>query len=146
MSELIVTRDALCELIPHAGDMCLLDGVEFWDEADIRCISLSHRRASNPLRAGGCLSAVYAVEYGAQAMAVHGALMSGAAPVHGYLAGLREVKLHCERLDTVDGALHVFARRLVGGSSSFLYEFTLTGRDMLVATGRLAVVGSGEHP
>ena len=62
--------------IPHQGSMCLLDYVEAWDRERIRCRASSHRAADNPLRAYGRLGAACGIEYAAQAMAVHGALLA----------------------------------------------------------------------
>ena len=54
-------------LIPHAGLMCLLDRVLQWDDESIVCVSQTHRDSNNPLRRDRRLSALHAVEYGAQA-------------------------------------------------------------------------------
>ena len=67
--------------IPHKGRMCLLDEVLSWDAAHIRCRSASHTSASNPLRLHGRLGAACGIEYAAQAMAVHGALIAASAPL-----------------------------------------------------------------
>ncbi|UCE90426.1 MAG: hypothetical protein JSW10_06340, partial [Pseudomonadota bacterium] len=71
-----IERDELCSLIPHAGTMCLLHTVEQWDEVSIVCTAISHHEADNPLCSKGALGAVHALEYGAQAMAVHGGLLA----------------------------------------------------------------------
>jgi len=55
-----VTREEIAGLIPHAGAMCLLDGVLQWDESRIRCVSRSHQAPDNPMRDGGRLAAVCA--------------------------------------------------------------------------------------
>jgi predicted hotdog family 3-hydroxylacyl-ACP dehydratase len=62
------------ELVPHAGKMCLLERVVDCDTASIRCETRSHLDRANPLRRNGHLSSVCAIEYAAQAMALHGAL------------------------------------------------------------------------
>jgi predicted hotdog family 3-hydroxylacyl-ACP dehydratase len=67
---------AICARLPHAGRMCLLERLESWDGDSITCIATSHRDADNPLRRGGRLHAVAGVEYAAQAMALHGSLLS----------------------------------------------------------------------
>jgi len=56
--------------------MCLLDEVLSWNATRVQCRSSTHRDASNPLRNRGCLAAVCGIEYAAQAMAVHGALIA----------------------------------------------------------------------
>ncbi|MBV8403145.1 MAG: 3-hydroxylacyl-ACP dehydratase, partial [Gammaproteobacteria bacterium] len=102
--------------IPHKGRMCLLDEVLSWDAGRIRCRSASHRARDNPLRAHGRLGAACGIEYAAQAMAVHGALIASSAPLAstvavsvrgsiasmGYLASVRNVALHVSRLDDLE--------------------------------------------
>ena len=56
--------------------MCLLDAVLDWDDARITCRATSHADPANPLRADGRLGAANGIEYAAQAMAVHGALLA----------------------------------------------------------------------
>ena len=72
-------HDWIARHIPHQDGMCLLDAVESWDEQRILCRSTSHRSPHNPLRSGERLSAICGVEYAAQSMAIHGALLLGAA-------------------------------------------------------------------
>lgn len=128
--------------IPHQGSMCLLDAVDAWDEDTIRCHATSHRRADHPLREAWGLPAASAVEYAAQAMAVHGALLArpGEAPRAGYLASVRSVELSTDRLDTVDGTLDIVAERLTGNDNQVLYTFTVTGAGRILARGRAAVI------
>jgi len=71
-----ISKQELCQLIPHDGVMCLLDGVEHWDDEVIHCWSESHLDQGNPLRGPSGLPAMHALEYGAQAMAVHGGLLA----------------------------------------------------------------------
>lgn len=65
-------------LIPHQGGMCLLDCVIEWSDQRIHARTDSHRSTDNPLRSDGILRAVHLCEYGAQSMAVHGALLARA--------------------------------------------------------------------
>jgi predicted hotdog family 3-hydroxylacyl-ACP dehydratase len=73
---MLIEKSEIRCLIPHAGTMCLLDGVEAWDMRSIVCVSSTHRSVANPLRRDGRLSALHAFEYGAQAAAVHGGLLA----------------------------------------------------------------------
>ena len=75
----MIDKSEIRRLIPHSGTMCLLDGVVRWDDDSIVCITNTHRDANNPLRRDGQLSAVHALEYGAQAAAIHGGLRARAA-------------------------------------------------------------------
>ena len=90
---MLIDKARIAALIPHRGAMCLLDRVEHWNADSIRCIARNHREATNPLRHDGTLSAVSAIEYAAQAMAVHGGLAAGNGeqPRTGYLVSLRDV-------------------------------------------------------
>jgi predicted hotdog family 3-hydroxylacyl-ACP dehydratase len=134
--------------IPHQGRMCLLDGVLSWDAIRIRCRATSHRLEDNPLRAHGRLGAACGVEYAAQAMAVHGAIMadtSGTPARAGLLTSVRNLVLRVTRLDDLDTELIASAERLAGDEGSTLYEFTLSsgGRELL--SGRAGIVFGGER-
>ena len=132
---------ALCALIPHHGNMCLLDGVESWNENRIVCISNSHANVGNPLRKNGRLHALIGIEYAAQAMAVHGALLTqDGAPRPGYLAGLREIQLFAQTLDYPQAMLRVEAERLMGDSQHLLYQFQLYADTVKIISGRTAVI------
>ncbi len=128
--------------IPHQGDMCLLDAVVDWSEAAISCIANSHADPANPLRADGRLGAAAGIEYAAQAMAIHGALLAGSdgAPRQGYLTSVRGVTLHVARLDDLPGSLDVHAERLSGDASNVLYQFSVSHAGRCLLAGRAAVV------
>lgn len=136
-----MTRDELAALIPHAGGMCLLDGVLSWDHSRIRCIARSHRAADNPLRHAGRLAALCGVEYASQAMAVHGGLTGGGdRPAAGYLASLRDLACPVARLDDIPEDLIIDAENLTGAGSHVIYAFSITAGDRKLLSGRAAVV------
>ncbi|MDB5757086.1 MAG: putative beta-hydroxyacyl-acyl carrier protein (ACP)-dehydratase [Burkholderia sp.] len=127
--------------IPHHGSMCLLDSVLAHDDQQVRCIARSHRSPANPLRAHGRLAAACGIEYAAQAMAVHGALLAaGAEPRPGFLASVRSAVLHVGRLDDIEDDLLVEAMRVTGDSGTVLYDFTLRAGERLLLEGRAAIV------
>ena len=141
--------------IPHHGRMCLLDEVIDWSAARVSCRSSTHREADNPLRAYGRLGIACGIEYAAQAMAVHGALvatpspadhapLAGApaagAPAAGFLAAVRDVRFHSLRLDDVQGDLICDAVRMAGDATTALYEFELRSEAALLLSGRATVV------
>jgi len=129
--------------IPHQGSMCLLDCVEAWDAQRIRCRAGSHRAADNPLRAFGRLGAACGIEYAAQAMAVHGALLippgSASARV-GYLVSVRGTQLHVPRLDDISADLLVEATCITRSENTILYQFSVSAAGRLLLDGRAAVV------
>jgi predicted hotdog family 3-hydroxylacyl-ACP dehydratase len=141
----LIGKPGVARLLPHAGAMCLIESVLSYDEALIRCTATSHQAMDNPLRRDGRLGALCGVEYAAQAMALHGALASRDAqadPVParaGYLASLRAVEIHVDRLDLLAGPLIVEAERLQGDGERAVYRFTLHHQDRVLLTGRAAV-------
>jgi len=138
----LISREDIAGMIPHAGAMHLLDGVLSWDADRIRCLSRSQRDRQNPLRMDGRLSALCGIEYAAQAMAVHGALAGNVLkrPQLGYLASLREVRCSRPRLDDLEGDLIVEAERMMGEESHVIYGFEVRVGDVEVLRGRAAVV------
>src|SRR5438552_15683259 len=138
-----INKAEIRTLIPHSGLMCLLDEVAQWDDQSIVCITNTHRDPVNPLRREGRLSALHAFEYGAQAAAVHGGLRArsgGVTASPGYLAALRDARLHVMRLDDVASPLQVFAYRLFGETANTVYECRVSTGDTLLADGRITIM------
>jgi predicted hotdog family 3-hydroxylacyl-ACP dehydratase len=128
--------------LPHQSSMCLLDAVSDWDAQRIRCRASSHRLADNPLRAHDRLGATCGIEYAAQAMAAHGALLAAAdsAPRAGYLASVRGVDLQVARLDDIAADLNIEAERLSGDDNTILYCFRVSAAGRELLSGRATVV------
>ena len=129
--------------IPHQGSMCLLDCVEAWDRQRIQCRASSHRAADNPLRAYGRLGAACGIEYAAQAMAVHGALLAPPDSIRarvGYLASVRGTQLHVSRLDDIAADLEVEATCITRNENTILYQFSVSAEGRLLLEGRATVV------
>lgn len=139
----MTTKPDIRALVPHQGPMCLLDKVMHYDERAIACRATSHQSAGNPLRHEGRLPALAGIEYAAQALAAHCALVGAGSDLradHGVLAGVRAVALRVDRLDDIDEALDVRAERLIADGPRLLYSFVIQagGRELL--SGRVAVV------
>jgi predicted hotdog family 3-hydroxylacyl-ACP dehydratase len=130
-------------LIPHQGSMCLLERVVSWDDTQVICATRTHQRSDNPLCEHGRLRALHLCEYGAQAMAVHGAVLAQNAGGHaepGVLVSLREVKLACDFIESLSDELIVTADRLHVGDGSMQYRFRIEHRGDALASGRAAVM------
>ncbi|MEJ0086070.1 MAG: hypothetical protein WDO72_10325 [Pseudomonadota bacterium] len=128
-------------LVPHVGDMCLLERIVTASESEIVCATFSHRSPANPLRRDGRLAALHLAEYGAQAMAVHGGLeAAGEAARGGMLVAIRDLKLHVQRLDDIEGELAVHALKLVANDSGRIYSFAARAGGRELATGRVSVM------
>jgi predicted hotdog family 3-hydroxylacyl-ACP dehydratase len=125
--------------------MCLLDAAVDWSATAIFCRASSHTDPANPLRADGRLGAATGIEYAAQAMAIHGALLARAddSPRQGYLTSVRGVTLHVARLDDLPGEIDVQAERLSGDGNNILYQFSLSHAGRCLLEGRAAVVLDG---
>ena len=121
--------------------MCLLEDVVEWDDSRIVLTTSTHRSVDNPLRVEGKLRAVHLCEYGAQAMAVHGALKAAPDRVPpGMLVSLRSVTFAREYIHDLAGLLRVEAVCLQATESSQQYGFKITHDDQVVAEGRAAVL------
>ncbi len=137
-----IRREAFASLIPHTGSMCLLDEVTDYGESRIACHTLSHLSADNPLRIRGQLSCLVGIEYAAQAMALHGALLArqrGQTLRQGFIGLLREVVCQVDRLDDIDTVLLIEATLVTGQSDSLMYEFAISAAGRRLLTGRVAV-------
>jgi len=139
----MIGRDEILSLVPHGANMCLIDAVIEWDELQILCVARNHVRSDHPLRRDGRLSAIHLIEYGAQAMAVHGALLARdqnerARP--GMLVSARNFETTRERLDDLAGALEIHGRRELLRGDSMMHSFEARHLGIPIATGRVAVL------
>ena len=143
---MILDRTWIAAHIPHQGSMCLLDAIESWNETGIVCRASSHRLLDNPLRTDGSLGIANGIEYAAQAMAVHGALLASSdeTPEAGFLTSVRDVQWHRTRLDDVASDLTIHADRISGNEVNILYSFDVTAENVLLLSGRAGVMLSAE--
>lgn len=147
----LLDRAGIRARIPHAGTMCLLDEVLGWDATNIRCVARSHADPGNPLRRDGVLRSICGVEYAAQAMALHSALLQEQAgvprperPPTGYLVSVREVVCAVPELDRGSGDLTVEAVRVLGQGDGVIYGFAVRSGGQTLVSGRATVVLSAE--
>ena len=139
---MLADKAAISKAIPHAGNMCLLDGVLQCDAQSIQCISTTHKNLNNPLRSDNQLSALCGIEYAAQAMAVHG-VMGGQLdqkPRAGFLISLRDVKCNTARLDTLQDDLIINAEKQMGDEARVMYQFDLFAGKNKILSGRATVI------
>lgn len=138
-----IGHESIARMIPHAGTMCMLDAVVSWDATSLRCLSRSHRDPANPMRRpDGVLGAACGIEIAAQAMALHGRLLTNAnaPPVGGLLVSVRDVRLGACRLDLSAGDLVVDAERLRGDGEGATYRFNVASEGIVLLSGRALVV------
>lgn len=134
-------------LIPHAGAMCLLDRVHAWDETTLHARTGTHRSPDNPLRRDGVLAGLHAIEYAAQAMAIHGGLRAahrGETLPGGFLAAARGVTVAAGDLAAVPGDLDVRVEELFNQAGNLVYRFRVHAGEQPVADGELTVLAQPE--
>ena len=132
-------------LLPHGPSMVLLDSIESWNPREIVCLTTSHIRQDNPLRCDEVLPVYAAIEYAAQAMAVHGALTASGRARAGVLGGVRRFRARIDRLDNIAAPLRIVASLRQGEPTAATYTFSIrTGADEIVS-GQAAVFYAKEH-
>ena len=130
-------RASIQRLVPHADAMCLLDTVTDWHAQSIAC-QAAQPNASHPLSRDGKVPAIMAVEYAAQAAAVHGALLDQAVgPRKGMIAKLTAIDLPCAWFPSTDITVH--AQLLSRTAQACLYAFSVIGGNCAIAQGHLLI-------
>jgi predicted hotdog family 3-hydroxylacyl-ACP dehydratase len=138
----MLEHDEICKLIPHDGKMCLLDKVKNWNKKSITCTTSTHRNKSNPLRSNEGLPMLSLLEYGAQAMAVHGCLlaeMDGFIMKEGYLASLRDINFADGLLSEVEDELVINMEHIYAESGNMIYTMSISANNIILASGRISV-------
>ncbi len=139
--------DWIARRVPHAGRMCLLGTVLEAGPETLRCSADSHHAPDHPMRVDGVLGTACGVEYAAQAMALHGALLAEAEgrprPSRGMLLSVRELALHAPRLDQAAGPLEIAVHGAADNVDHCLYRFELHGGGTPLLSGRAVVMLRG---
>ena len=121
---MIADRRRIEELLPHGPGMVLLDRVLSCDDKTVLCATDSHRDSDNPLRRKDTLPIMAAIEYAAQAAALHGALSGQrAAGASAVLGGVKDVKAQLRDLDQIKETLTVRASLLLVQGNGAVYSF-----------------------
>ncbi len=151
MSAHAVDRACIEAVLPHRGAMCLIDAVLDCDGDAIRCISSHHRDPAHPLRDDDGLGMANAVEFAAQAMALHAAIGARAGgpaaraeavsrlPA-GRVASVRDLRLAAGRLDEAAAPLEIEARCTGGDARQATYAFSVRDGERVLASGRALVL------
>jgi predicted hotdog family 3-hydroxylacyl-ACP dehydratase len=146
----MLDRHWIAAHIPHQDGMSLLEQIESWGPEYVRCQTSRHRDSAIPMRSAGRLGAACGIEFAAQAMALHGALIAEALdtppprPRAGLLVSVRNVQLNVVRLDDIEDDLLIEVRRLSGGTDNVMYEFQLRDNQRVLITGRATVILDAE--
>lgn len=134
----MLTRDAILHHIPHQGNSCLLDAATEWNDTQLEALTRRHNDPGNPYRVDGQLPPVTGVEMAMQAAALHGALTAHEAR-QGWLTSVRDVRIHCDRLDNTDwDTITITVTQKHQAHSGMIYDFTLSA-----PSGTLLLDGTG---
>jgi predicted hotdog family 3-hydroxylacyl-ACP dehydratase len=131
-----LSKQDILRRVPHGARACLLDSVRAWDATSIICLAHAPT-ATHPYASAGAVASVVAVEYAAQATAVHGALIENSGSAReGALAALGDVELYSAALV---GPLTVRAELISRSPAGCMYAFEVFDSDAPAARGRLTV-------
>jgi predicted hotdog family 3-hydroxylacyl-ACP dehydratase len=129
--------------LPHAGSMNLLHEIINFDQTSLNALAISHLESNNPLRVDGKIATINGVEYAAQAMAVHGSLLSERdginSPVNGYIASVRNIDIQIPSFPEQASPLKIKVEQLMSNDNGFTYQFYLSCEQQLFISGKITV-------
>ncbi len=129
------------KILPHGPSMCLLDEIVDWDQHSIHAQTLSHQDEGNPMLDNGKLHSINAIEYAAQAMAVHSVLSSDQDnKLEGFLASVHDVKINCEYMEACAGPISITCKSLMQDAQGLMYLFNVTDDETTLINGRILVM------
>ena len=135
-------RQQIADLIPHQGNMCLLDTIVRWDDEEIAASAVRHHDPDNPLLREGELRCIVLIEYAAQAAAVHAALTEGSIGEGeaAFIGAVRSLKLHRQLIDRNCRELEFQARCILNDPSGAIYQLTAHSGQELLMESRVVMV------
>jgi len=117
----------------------LIDQVDSAASEEVVCSTRTHLSPDNPLRVNGMIPAAAAIEYAAQAMAIHAALTQGGPPRRGFLVVASGVTWTADRLDAVDAPMAIRATRLAAMGNGAQYAFLVSAGTAVSVSGTLTL-------
>lgn len=135
---MLMDRARIAALIPHGESMCMLDEVIAWNDESIHCRSTNFANDNNPLFEQGQLNSVLLIEYGAQAAAVHAALLQSQLGVTrpAYIGAVKDIELLTAMADN-SAPIDLHAYCLLNSSQGAIYELVAQQADQTLLRGRL---------
>ena len=138
MSRIILNHNEIMSRLPHSGSMSLLHEVIQADDHSLTALANSHLDIDNPLRLEDKIATVNGIEYAAQAMAVHGSLLSDA-PQAGYIASVRNIEIKVPQLPETQAPLMIKVEQLMSNENGFTYQFHISCEQQLLISGKITV-------
>ena len=131
------------ELIPHSGNMSLIDSVSYWDKNLIHCWTKSHLCSNNPLRTNLQLHSTILIEYGAQAAAIHASLSSASIDKKmgtAFLASVKHTQWKEETIPQDDEAMELKAEKEHDHNKGAIYTFQIHFNHSPFSEGKLILM------
>lgn len=130
------------QCLPHAGKMSLLNKVCHADRSHLAATAISHLSCDNPLRYNNRLATVNGIEYAAQAMALHGFMLSEAtdhAIQKGYIATVRNIEIDSPFFPDNDLPILVEVEQLMSDNNGFTYQFQISCEKKTLISGKITI-------
>ena len=130
--------------LPHAGKMSLLDKVTHADLLTLSASAVSHLSSDNPLRFNNKLSCINGIEYAAQAMAIHGFLLSElkqteASTQTGYIATVRNIDIFSPFFPKTESVIKIEVKQLMSAANGFTYQFHISDGKKALISGKITI-------
>ncbi len=148
-----LSTSELYALMPHSGDMCLINKVLSVDDSAIEVLTEVEDPGSHPLACDNRLSVLLLPEFAAQAAALHlnrsGDSVFGATDAPVFLAAVKQFNWQGARRCLGGAVLRINAWRLSASAVGAMYQFDATVGDgasgnELSASGRFSLMVARE--
>ena len=142
LTDVTLNYREITQRLPHSGSMCLLNEVIEADSDSLTALASSHLDDDNPLRLEGRIATVNGIEYAAQAMAIHGSLLSSASletPQAGYIATVRNIEMRTEFIPETGASLLIKVQQLMSNNNGFTYQFHIHCEQQELISGKITV-------
>ncbi len=146
-----LNKNEICKLLPHSGEMCLIDSILSWDQENLIAQTMSHQNKKNPLLYKNKITSIMGIEYAAQTMAIHFSLIhkyadkqkQGENKQGGYLATARNIQILEENLFDFQHpqlqALFISVIILMKDSQGYTYNFEISSNNTMLICGKLTI-------
>lgn len=121
------------KLLPHSGNMVLIDEIKTHSETNIVCMTKSHQLKTNPLRTPRGLPISAGLEYGSQAIAIHAAInrKHDNAPKQARIIALKNAQWNQNWLHTVKSEITIQAVIKTKLETLAQYSFSIYSTDFI---------------
>ena len=136
----VLNSQEIEQYLPHAGKMSLLHTVSYADSLLLKASAISHLNSNNPLRLNDKLASINGIEYAAQAMAIHGFLLSKEDAVQkGYIASVRNIEIKTPFFPETESVIKIEVQQLMSDTNGFTYQFHISAGKKTLISGKITI-------